>query len=79
MPNTLNKFAGEPGFALEESGDAVLRLRSNDQARAAWRRVSLQYAAAQLRRLGYTGAAKALEDDASRRFGKGTGEHEVIR
>lgn len=46
---------------MEDNGDLVLRLRSIDQARRAWRRCALRYAVRKLRELGYDGAALALE------------------
>lgn len=61
----------DPGFDLElaitppparrESGPILLMLRSTDHARRAMRRSALRYAAKILRRLGYLGAALALE------------------
>lgn len=50
-----------PEPARRESGPIVLLLRSTDHARRAMRRSALRYAAKILRRLGYLGAALALE------------------
>lgn len=50
---------------LDTNGDIVMRLRSIDQARRAWRRAALRYAARTLHELGYVGAARALETVAS--------------
>ena len=43
--------------------DVVLRLRSTDDARRAFRRAALTYAARKLRALGYDGAAFAIEGE----------------
>jgi len=44
-----------------DSGPIMLLLRSTDHARRAMRRSALRYAARILRRMGYLGAALALE------------------
>jgi len=51
------------GAGYTDEGDIVLRLRSVDQARRAWRRASLQYATIVLTRLGYDGAVTALQTE----------------
>jgi len=53
--------ADDPAPARGDSGPIILMLRSTDHARRALRRCALRYAARILRRLGYIGAALALE------------------
>ena len=47
----------------DTDADVVLRLRSTDDARRAFRRAALAYAARKLRALGYDGAAFAIEGE----------------
>lgn len=54
----------EPAIGVGSNGDVILRLSGLDVAKRAWRKGALRYAARTLTRLGYRGAAVALEIEA---------------